>query len=390
MSKKDELREQLTQIPFDPAAERGALDRLGRHARTRPALRSAAEGLLYERDPRLAALAYTLFLDAGGKLSRPLLPMQIYRFHFEGFDAMLSRALDANGQEELRQHIAKERLSSAGDALKQMAAGDNAGAARLAARALLRDQEGADWPLLAATGDYVNRRIKDSPPEFVDGLLEQMAAGGPVAVLRLWRAVFGSLRLEKKIGAPGWRAGRPETWPAHVGLAYELLQRHTMSAIQPELRKNAPKIRAILELEPLGADDMVSAFRWNRPQINGVAAACIEQISVSSSAWQASWGRLKGHLFDWRTTGRFWPACEVRFELYRDSLNHVRIDETAKRDARTRADALEAKLEQADAKGVRVRALDFIPVLAEEPRPLWWLIIKEMGLSPKDIRLLIG
>ena len=386
----DELRKQLTHIPFRPAAEKAALDQLGRRLSTQPGLKKDAEGLLFERDPRVAALAYSLFIGGGGQLSRPLLPMQIHRFHFEGFDELLLKILDGDEQNKLRQRISKEGPVSTGQALKQLAARDSAGAARTAARALLRDQEGADWSMLAATGDFICRRFRDAPPEFVDGLLKGMAAGGPLAVLRLWRAVFGSLGLEKKVGAPGLMPGAPEQWPAHIGHAHELLVRHLMPVLQPELRQAAPKVRAALELESVGAFDMVSAFRWNRPQVLGVAAACIEQLSVSSSAWQTSWARLRDHLKDWRQTGHYWPACEMRLKLYRDALSHQRIDQNAKRDALTRVGALEAHLKQADAKGVRVRSLDFIPVLAEEPRPLWWLIIKELGLSPGEVRRLLG
>ncbi|MBT3218453.1 MAG: hypothetical protein HN348_05130 [Proteobacteria bacterium] len=382
------LRVQLCHLPFNPTTEQVVMDQLRRRISIQPDLVSKAEALLYDGDPRVAGLALSLFLGAKGKLSRPLLPFQVHRFHLEGMDDVLFEALKPEEQQALRQRIAKEGPVSTGQALEQLASRDFAGAARTAVRALMREQEGANGSLLGATGDFLRRRFNDSPPEFVGPLLDGLAAAGALPALRAWRAVFDTLRLEQPIGAPAWKVGAVDRWPSEVQKVYKLMWRHFMPVLQPELRKAAPKVRALLELEPLGAFEFVQAFRWVRPQICGVSAACIEQMAVSSGDWHASWKRFLGHLNGWSQTGRFWPACEVRLKLYRGQLSSRRNINNS--DALARLQALETQLRQADAKNVRVKGLDFLPVLANEPRPVWWLIIKGLGLQPAEVRRLLG
>lgn len=391
-----DLKGQLTYVPLSPDAEEATVSRLVDEVASTPALLGAAQSLVYDRDPRVAGLALTLVLETGAKLVQPLLPYQIHRFHMEGFDAAVLAGLRGRAEQRLRLRIVEEGEASAGRAVALLASGDVPAAVRAATAGLLRDQEGADWPLLAATGDFLCRRFVDAPETFVGPLLDGLAAAGPLSALRTWRAVFNSLQLELKPGVDGWLADPPARWPEHVARAHTLLRRHLMPVLEPELRRAAPKVGALLEMESLGVWELVQAFRWRRPQVLGVMAACLEHLEVSTPGWPTAWRRLRGQLGDWARTGRFWPACETRLKLYRDNLaarRRAATEEPARQavtDAITRLGAVEQQLRLADAKGVRVRALDLLPVFADEARPLWWLIIHELGLRPAELRGLLG
>ena len=391
--RRAELKAALTVTPLSAAKEQAAVERLLARVDAEPTVLAYAAALVYDRDPRVAGLALTVLLEAGGKLAQPLLPYQIHRLHLEGFDDAVLTVLRGKSAQRLRLRAVDEGEASGAHALALLAGGDPVAAAAAAAATILRDQEGADWPLLAATGDFLCRRFLDAPATFVGPLLDAIAAAGPLAALRCFRAVFQSLALELKPGVDGWLVEPVERWPEHVRQAHELLHRHLMPTLRPELLGAAPKLKALLQLEALGAWEKVQAFRWRRPQVLGVCAACLEHLQVPG--WPTAWARLQTRLSDWTRSGRFWPACETRLKLYREHLGARRqaaSDDTERQaadDALTRLGAVEAQLRLADAKGVRVRALDLLPVFADEPRPLWWLIIKELGLEPAALRSLL-
>jgi len=398
MSRIEELQRELVEtfdrLPLELPAEEEATRRLFDRLAEEPELARAAAGLLRHPHPRVAGRCLGLAVEGDQRPREPLLPYQIERAHLEGFEVTLLATLEG---EPLRAYRARRELEeglSTGAALRALAQGSPpAEAGRLAGRALGRDLAGASPGQQLAHGSFLSWRLRDSPPAFSEALLQELDRQGALTAVRAWRAFLGYQLSLLPLGQKGWLEDPPERWPPVFLQAHELFTRHLSGAVRGLLREHREKLEHLAEAAPLGCFERVHRLLLTWGNVPGGLATTLELLAARSPGWQPAWSSFLDQLRTWATTGRFLPAIETRCALQRELLareldraqaqgDEVRVCEL--QDAQVRLAALLATFQKADATGLRLPTLSFFPVFAEDERPLWWLAVRELGLTLEE------